>query len=61
MISLISIISALVAFVYLGVLGVKDLPESVQVESAATSTLNVAGYVLAFLVPMFLIVFGFLF
>ncbi|MBG9988977.1 hypothetical protein HZY88_08320 [Aerococcaceae bacterium DSM 111176] len=61
MISTISIVSALIAFVYLGVLGVKDLPESVQVKSAGVSTLNVAAYLLAFLVPMFLLAFGFIF
>ncbi|MBG9984048.1 hypothetical protein HYO62_03990 [Aerococcaceae bacterium DSM 111022] len=61
MISIISFISAIVAFVYLGVVGVKDLPELVQVENTGTVTLNVAGYVLAFLVPMFLLAFGFMF
>ena len=61
MISTISFISAFIAFVYLGVLGVKDLPELVQVEETGTATLNVAAYVMAFLVPMFLIAFGFMF
>lgn len=61
MISIISFIAAIVAFVYLGVLGVKDLPELVQVEKTGTVTLNVAAYVMAFLVPMFLIAFGFIF
>ncbi len=42
MISIISFISAAIAFVYLGVLGVKDLPELVQVEDKGTvySTCN---------------------
>ena len=61
MISIISFISAIVAFVYLGVVGVKDLPELVQVEDKGTVTLHVTGYVMAFLIPMFLIAFGFIF
>lgn len=60
MISIISFISAAIALVYLGVLGIKDLPVLVQVEDKGTVTLHVTAYVMAFLVTMFLIVFGFI-
>ncbi|MBG9988973.1 hypothetical protein HZY88_08300 [Aerococcaceae bacterium DSM 111176] len=61
MISIISYISAIIAFVYLGILGIKDLPELVQDGKTGTITLNVAAYLFAFLVPMFLLIFGFIF
>lgn len=61
MISAISVITALITFVYLIVLGVSDLPNLVQVENKGIITLHVAGFLMSFLVPLSLIAFGIMF
>ncbi|MBG9988976.1 hypothetical protein HZY88_08315 [Aerococcaceae bacterium DSM 111176] len=58
MISAISVIIALITFVYIIVLGVSDLPNLVQVENKGIMTLHVAGFLMSFLLPLALIAFG---
>ena len=61
MISAISVISALITFVYLIVLAISDLPNLVQIENKGIITLHVANFMLSFLIPMTLIAFGIMF